>query len=203
MAQGFAVETVIYVDGYNLYYGCLKHTPYKWLDLKASIASNGQQAQRAQQSYHRALTHLYGGRLRVIKGYYSLEKARLPVYRKPPDKTQGVDVWRLEEKQTDVNMALEIYRDVAMQKVDQVVLVSNDTDLFPVLEALREDFGTRPEIGIIIPIRVLKNHRPGNASLSSLANWTRRYITDNELKSCQLPSRIPTEKKPIEKPSYW
>jgi hypothetical protein len=25
----------VYVDGFNLYYGCLKGTPYKWLDLDA------------------------------------------------------------------------------------------------------------------------------------------------------------------------
>ena len=24
--------TNVYVDGFNLYYGCLKSTPYKWLD---------------------------------------------------------------------------------------------------------------------------------------------------------------------------
>ena len=28
-------RTSIYVDGFNLYYGCLQDTPYKWLDLKA------------------------------------------------------------------------------------------------------------------------------------------------------------------------
>ena len=28
------LKTRIYIDGYNLYYGCLKRTPYKWLDLK-------------------------------------------------------------------------------------------------------------------------------------------------------------------------
>jgi hypothetical protein len=27
--------TNVYVDGFNLYYGCLKGTPYKWLDLGA------------------------------------------------------------------------------------------------------------------------------------------------------------------------
>ena len=27
------MKTKIYIDGYNLYYGCLKGTPYKWLDL--------------------------------------------------------------------------------------------------------------------------------------------------------------------------
>jgi hypothetical protein len=28
----------IYVDGFNLYYGCCKATPYKWLDLAALAA---------------------------------------------------------------------------------------------------------------------------------------------------------------------
>ncbi|HHT9772358.1 TPA: NYN domain-containing protein, partial [Legionella pneumophila] len=28
-------RTTIYIDGFNLYYGCLKRTSYKWLDLKA------------------------------------------------------------------------------------------------------------------------------------------------------------------------
>jgi hypothetical protein len=28
------VRTYIYVDGFNLYYRCLKGSPYKWLDLK-------------------------------------------------------------------------------------------------------------------------------------------------------------------------
>jgi 6-hydroxy-3-succinoylpyridine 3-monooxygenase len=27
------LRTRAYIDGYNLYYGCLKGTPYKWLDL--------------------------------------------------------------------------------------------------------------------------------------------------------------------------
>ena len=27
------MRTIVYVDGFNLYYGCLKNTPWKWLDL--------------------------------------------------------------------------------------------------------------------------------------------------------------------------
>lgn len=27
------MKTIVYIDGYNLFYGCLKHTQYKWLDL--------------------------------------------------------------------------------------------------------------------------------------------------------------------------
>ena len=29
-----AMRTNVYVDGFNLYYGCLKGTPYKWLNLE-------------------------------------------------------------------------------------------------------------------------------------------------------------------------
>lgn len=29
------MRTYIYIDGFNFYYGVLKGTPYKWLDLKA------------------------------------------------------------------------------------------------------------------------------------------------------------------------
>ena len=29
------MKTSIYVDGLNLYYGCLRGTRYKWLDLRA------------------------------------------------------------------------------------------------------------------------------------------------------------------------
>ena len=27
------MKTIIYVDGYNLFYGCLKHSRDKWLDI--------------------------------------------------------------------------------------------------------------------------------------------------------------------------
>ena len=32
-------RTSIYIDGFNLYYGCLKKSPYKWLDLKKLFES--------------------------------------------------------------------------------------------------------------------------------------------------------------------
>lgn len=119
------MKTGIYVDGYNLYYGCLKHSRDKWLDIhalffkrivlsqdpsselhsikfftadiRAKVASHGQEAQIAQQNYHRALKALYGQTIEIIKGYYSLEKANLLAYKKPPDKDDRTTVWKLEE----------------------------------------------------------------------------------------------------------
>ena len=30
-----ALKTNVYIDAFNLYYGCLRKTPYRWLDLGA------------------------------------------------------------------------------------------------------------------------------------------------------------------------
>jgi hypothetical protein len=81
--------------------------------------------------------------------------------------------------------------------------VSNDTDLSPALQAIRDDFGSSVKIGVIIPIRKETTGRPPNAKLSSYADWTRKYITNNELADSQLPELIPTNRKPIIKPEYW
>ena len=32
-------RTLVYVDGFNLYHGALRHTPYKWLDLRSMVKS--------------------------------------------------------------------------------------------------------------------------------------------------------------------
>jgi 6-hydroxy-3-succinoylpyridine 3-monooxygenase len=32
------LRTRVYVDGYNLYYGCVRKTAYKWLDIRALAA---------------------------------------------------------------------------------------------------------------------------------------------------------------------
>ena len=99
-----------------------------------------------------------------------------------------------------------MYRDVVKTDCDQIVLVSNDTDLEPALEAIREDKGNSVQIGVIIPIEKQtqgKRHRPANQRLSQYADWTRHHILDDELASSQLPLKIPTNKKPIIKPNYW
>lgn len=33
--EGTSMKTFVYVDAFNLYYGAVKDTPYKWLDLRA------------------------------------------------------------------------------------------------------------------------------------------------------------------------
>ena len=121
------------------------------------------------------------------------------------DKDNTVRVWRLVEKKTDVNLALAMYRDANKCVVDQVVLISNDTDTEPVIRALIEDFPSL-KIGIIIPRPPQisgKKVRPASTTLINLAHWSRSHINDEELIFAQLPEQIPTKKKPAKKPTHW
>lgn len=230
-------RTAVYIDGYNLYYGRLRHTQYKWLDVVAlfdgllrvqdpsasldavryftapalaKFAAHGNQSMIAQQSYHRALEALHPQRLSITYGTHTHEPGgtALPAFVKgqPFDRNAKSLVWKLEEKKTDVNLALAMYRDVVKGRFDQVVICSNDSDAEPVLEALREDF-PGIIIGVVTPGRPVETdgsgYRATSKSLARHADWARKYILDEELVRAQLPSRVPTRKKPIDKPEHW
>jgi uncharacterized LabA/DUF88 family protein len=56
-----------------------------------------------------------------------------------------------EEKQTDVNIALELFRLAYLDQYDRAVIVSGDTDLIPAVKAVRSTFPQK-QIGVIVPI---------------------------------------------------
>ncbi len=176
-----ARRTAVYIDGYNLYYGRLRHTAHKWLDVVAlfegilriqdpiatldavklftapalaRFAAHGHESMKAQQSYHRALAALYPDKFSLTYGSHTFEAdgTTLPVYLpgQPFDRGLKCRVWKLEEKKTDVNLAIAIYRDVVKRRFDQIIVCSNDSDVEPVLQAVREDY---PEtvIGLVTP----------------------------------------------------
>ncbi len=223
------MRTIVYVDGYNFFYGRLKHTPYKWLDLygffdrevlhpqnpesrllrvkyytadiKANFASHGAIAVQAQQRYHQALESIHTGPVEITKGYYTADRSTPIRYKKPPDKEDRVESWKLEEKQTDVNIALDLYRDVVRGDCNQVVVVTNDTDIKKALAYIRQDF-PGVTIGVVIPRSPSKHRLPSN-DLTSHAHWVRHHINDVELERSQFPDRVPTRKKPVDRPDYW
>ncbi|UGQ45527.1 NYN domain-containing protein [Massilia endophytica] len=230
-------RTVVYVDGYNLYYGRLRGTNFKWLDLVhlfdillarrdqnealdklrlftapalAKFATHGAASVEAQSAYHRALKAKYGDRFEVTYGNHSYDKSGtlLPRFARgrPFDRTDRVRVWKLEEKKTDVNLALCMYRDACRGSYDRIILVSNDSDAEPALEAIRQDF-PHLLIGIVVPLPPhatgAQVHRRVSGSLGKYADWTVASLHDEQLFEAQLPEMVPTKKKPIHKPSHW
>lgn len=235
MASGQApLRTRVYVDGYNLYYGCLKGTPYKWLDLMTLFerhilpssapelsallplsikfftakilepAAKALDSVSSQARYHTALRKLYHDRIELIEGYYSLSQVTARLVDEVEPKTWARDcaqtlVWKLEEKQSDVNLALQAYHDAITGAVDQVVIVTNDTDIAPALQMIRTY--TAVKIGVVVPAK--PKLREPNTSLVELAHWTRVHITEQELASAQLPRVVFGGKKPTIKPDSW
>ena len=231
-------RTAVYIDGYNLYYGRLRGTSHKWLDVVAlfeqilkiqdpgstlaavrfftapalaRFAAHGQASMVAQQSYHRALEARHPALFSITLGTHSFDNSgtKLPTFvpGQPFDRDVRSHVWKLEEKKTDVNLAMAMYRDAAKGRVDQVVLCSNDSDAEPVLEVLREDFPALI-IGVVTPAQPQPDaggriHRGISTSLAAHAHWTRKYILDDELARAQMPLRVPTRKKPVDKPAHW
>lgn len=229
-------RTAVYIDGYNLYYGRLRGSSHKWLDLVqlienilvdrdqnerlekvklftayalANFATHGQNSVEAQSAYHRALQVKHGGRFEATYGKHSYDKdgALLPTFvpGQPYDRTVRSRVWKLEEKKTDVNLAICMYRDACKGLYDRVILVSNDSDAEPALQAIRDDF-PHIVVGVVMPIRPPAAddvHRRASGSLANLAHWVIKHLTDEQLQAAQLPALVPTKKKPIRKPSHW
>lgn len=110
----------------------------------------------------------------------------------------------IEEKQTDVNIALHLYRDAMQCHCEQAVICSNDSDLEPALRFIREDL-PNITIGLVMPLPegIAGNGKVPNKRLTNLAHWVRRHIQDAELMKSQLPQNVPTNKKPASKPLHW
>ena len=235
------LRTRIYIDGYNFYYGCLRGTPHKWLDLlplfekhilPSALVKDGdghirqstllpspsikfftakiiESVARAPDSvssqarYHTALRKLHDGRIELIEGYYAVNKMKVKIVDaedpdRAPRECQEIQAWKVEEKQSDVNLALQVYHDAITGQIDHAVIVTNDTDIAPALEMIRAH--TNVLIGVVVP--TTDHTRPPNTDLVKLAHWTRRHINSNELAACQLP-RVIQGKRPTTKPESW
>ena len=234
------LRTRIYIDGYNLYYGCLKGTPLKWLDPLALFQNhilpsvtatvNGkklasdlrpvaikfftalilEQAAKAndslacQEQYHSALNKHTPGRIETIKGYYSLTEARAKVIDSVDPKKllrdcDVTDAWKLEEKQSDVNLAIHAVKDALLGGIEHVVFVTNDTDIAPALEMIRAC--SQVAIGLVIP--TTDHERTPNTELAKHAHWVRSHITEAELRASQFPRVVQHSRRPAIKPDSW
>ena len=154
------MRTFVYVDGFNLYYGALKGTPWKWLDLPALFAHvlqphhdilrvkyftarvSGTPADQSkpqrQDAYLRALRH-YRPEVEVYFGHFLSHPVTAPLAR-PVGKVRTATVIRTEEKGSDVNLAVHLLNDGWLDAYDCAVVVSNDSDI---AEANVRGFGAR------------------------------------------------------------
>jgi uncharacterized LabA/DUF88 family protein len=209
------MRTRVYVDGYNLYYACLKGSPYKWLDVhalcRALLPRNNidkvryftaqvsarphdlDQPQR-QQAYFRALATV--PQISIHLGHFLTHEVTMPdaaAWR--AGRYRAVRVMKTEEKGSDVNLATHMLVDAFDDTFDVAVVVSNDSDLKEPISQVRHRFGKK--IGLLVP-------RTTNVSraLQPLADFVKRFGL-NALANAQFPASITDAVGTFHKPQNW
>jgi uncharacterized LabA/DUF88 family protein len=149
------LKATIYVDGFNLYYGALKNTPYRWLNLAKLCqimlprdtinqikyftalvnprVTDPDQLTR-QQIYLRALQTIPN--VEIIYGHFLTHEIMMPL---APPKAGHVKVLKTEEKGSDVNLALHMLSDGYKNAYDVAVIVSNDSDLLLPIQFVKKE----------------------------------------------------------------
>jgi len=210
-------RTIVYVDGFNLYYGSLKGTPYRWLDLGALCkrmlpkddivgikfftalvtdhpGENGT-AQR-QRIYHRALRTTPG--LSIHLGHFLTRPVTRLVVNPGKRGRKFCEVWQTEEKGSDVNLASHLLIDAFRVRYDRAVVISNDGDLKEPVRFVREE--------LKLPVVVLNPHSNRSWALSPRSLPSGSYyrpIKESHLRQCQFPDAVPDAKGKVYKPDRW
>jgi len=207
------VDTVVYVDGFNFYYGAVRKTPHKWLDIiavcekllprhritrvkyftaRVSSRPNDPDQPTRQQTYLRALASF--PRMEIIYGHFLSNRKRMPVADRPSGAQRYEWVIQTEEKGSDVNLAAHLVADGFQGRYRAAVLVTNDSDLAEAVRIVRSDLGA--VVGILNP------HRHPSRELLKHASFM-KPIREGVLASSQLPDPLRVGGAVIHKPRSW
>jgi uncharacterized LabA/DUF88 family protein len=209
------MQTNVYIDGFNLYYGSIKGTSNKWLDLAKFCDAmleprnavnriryftawvtpwpeDPQQLQR-QQAYVRALETIPN--LTVHHGHHLPSTTRMRLANPPRRGPRTVEVIKTEEKGSDVNLATYLLLDGFRRDYEMAVVVSNDSDLLEPIKVVRKQF--RLKVGVISP------HQNVSWALKKSATFYKQIEDPNMLRGCQFPPTLSDANGTITKPSSW
>jgi uncharacterized LabA/DUF88 family protein len=204
------MKTNIYIDGFNLYYGCIKDTPYRWLNLAkmchlllpkddihrikyftalvTSRPSDPEQPLR-QRAFLRALQTIPN--LEIILGSFLSHEVMMP---RSPLGSGYVKVIKTEEKGSDVNLATHLLLDGFQDDYELAVVVSNDSDLLMPIRVVSEQFGK--------PVGLLNPQKHPSAALLPQVKFVKN-IRQKVLRESQFPPVLMDRNGRFSKPPTW
>jgi uncharacterized LabA/DUF88 family protein len=213
----------IYIDGFNLYYRALKNrrdrdgSTYKWLDLgklasammpppKYEISQiryftalvnslpDDTDAPVRQQAYLRALKTL--PHVSIHLGYFMVQQKRARLVTPLSDGTKTVEVHKIEEKGSDVNLATHLLLDGFRGAYDVAAVITNDSDLVEPVRVVRDEL-TKPVI-ILNPNGNGAYSRELKAAASGY-----KHIREGALRASQFPNPLVDAVGTFRKPTSW
>ncbi|MGH7091448.1 MAG: NYN domain-containing protein [Stellaceae bacterium] len=207
------MRTNVYIDGFNLHYGALRKTRYKWANLRTlcqlllprnpiaeikyytalvtARPGDPNQAVR-QQLYFRALRTLPG--LSIHLGHFLTHEIMMPLAPVPGRPQQYARVIRTEEKGSDVNLATHLLHDAHRDRFDVAVIVSNDSDLLEPIRIVREELGKK--------VSILNPHKRPSRALLPHIDFI-KPIRAGVLRASQFPATMTDQHGTFTKPAVW
>lgn len=218
------MRTIVYIDGFNLYFRLLAKRPaLKWLNVKAlsekllkptnkvvgvryyTARVSGRidpTAPARQQIYLDALRtvpeiSMHMGTFLLSEKFAGLVKP--PEFRPPATISHPwpdvVKIIKVEEKGSDVNLACHLLLDAFRNNYDVACVLSNDSDLVEPIRIVTEIIG-KP-VGLLSPV---SNPNP---ELNRVSSFVRR-ISVSDLAASQFPSPLlRADGSELKKPALW
>jgi uncharacterized LabA/DUF88 family protein len=139
-------RVIFYIDGFNFYFGLKskKWQKYYWIDIVKFCKSFLKNYQQLEAVYYFTAVPKDQGKRDRQDLFFSANKLNPKfklVFGKFLEKQIRIDGRTrktFEEKQTDVNIAVEMLRNVFFENNDISILISADSDLIPPINLIRE-----------------------------------------------------------------
>lgn len=214
MAGENLTPSYVYVDGFNLYYGAVKGTPYKWLDISkmvqlllpknqvlkikyftALVNSRPQDPDQPlrQQIYLRALRTTPN--LEIILGHFLSHPVWMPLANPIPGQKQYAEVIKTEEKGSDVNIATHLLFDGVKNKYQVAIVISNDSDLVEPIKIVRNEY--HKTVIVLNPSSLVPSQE-----LARYATFV-KPIRQGLLAASQFPNTMQDQNGTFTKPASW
>lgn len=193
---GLMQRVIVYIDGFNLYYGLkeMRWQRYYWLDV-CKLANKLLRRHQKLMAVHYFTTRI------ALNPNDPAKKKRQDIFIEAletlPDLTThfgkflskerrckhcGKKQQIYEEKMTDVNIAVQLLNDAQDNQLDTAIVVSADSDLVGPICAVLRRFPKKRVIAAFPPKRFSKALR------DSATGYLR--VTESNLKNSQLPPQI-------------
>lgn len=166
-------------------------TKIKYFTARVQPTERDPQINLRQDTYFRALNNCCP-EVEIHLGHFLRHKIYAENANPPPNR---VEVFKTEEKGSDVNLALHVLNDAWANTYDCAVIVSNDSDLSTALQMVKEQHNK--VLGLITPGAP---KRKPSWQLKRYANFS-KLIRSWNLSQSLLPNTIPMTE--ISKPKSW
>ncbi len=189
-------RVIVYIDGFNLYFGLRERglRRFYWLDVRAMSEA----LLKPQQTL--AHVHYFTSRVSPSPGDPGQDRRQstyLDALATLPDTTLhfghylsktvtcrhcGNQWQKPEEKMTDVNIAVEMLADAHQDLFDTALLVTGDSDLNAPVAKIRQIYPNKRVVSVFPPKRVSQRlKQTANAFFS---------LSDNTIRQSQLPNPV-------------